>query len=727
MDGDALTYSWSLITVPSGSAAALTSQNTSNPTFAIDVFGTYVAQLIVNDGTVDSAPDTVTITTLNSAPVANAGPDQSGFVGDTITLNGTNSSDVDGDALTYSWSLITVPSGSAAALTSQNTSNPTFAIDVFGTYVAQLIVNDGTVDSAPDTVTITTVNSAPVANAGPDQSKFVTETVTLDGSASSDVDGDVLTYQWSITSKPGGSIATLSSATSVNPTFTIDTAGIYVAQLIVNDGTVDSSPDAVTITTLNSVPVANAGPDQSGFVGDTITLNGTNSSDVDGDALTYSWSLITVPSGSAASLLSQNTSNPTFDIDVSGTYVAQLIVNDSTVDSVPDTVTITTLNSAPVANAGSDQSVFVGDTVMLDGMGSSDVDGDTLSYTWSLIAKPGSSTAVLTNPNGVSPSFDIDTAGAYVAQLIVNDGTVDSIPDTVSISTINVMPIADAGLDQSVFVNDTVFLDGTTSWDPDGDAITFSWSFASKPVGSAATLNNTSSATPNFVVDIAGTYVLSLIVNDGVLNSNTDNITISTINVTPIAEAGNDQSVTVGDIVTLDATGSSDPDGDQLTYSWAFTSLPTGSSATLANPVSLNPTFIPDIAGIYVVSLTVNDGTVDSLPDIVTVTAVTQITQTIDVTQTTITTINTIDPALFNNPNNQNVLTSKLNVIITDLENGDLQDALKKLQKDLLKKTDGCAANGSPDNNDWIEDCDAQAQVYQLILDAIALIEELLQ
>jgi hypothetical protein len=126
--------------------------------------------------------------------------------------------------------------------------NPTFAVDVPGTYVVQLIVNDGTVGSTPDTVTISTENSQPVADAGPDQTVFVDDTVLLDGSGSSDADGDPLTYSWSFSSRPVGSNASLSDSTVVNPTFVVDVVGAYVVQLIVNDGSVDSGSNAVTIT-----------------------------------------------------------------------------------------------------------------------------------------------------------------------------------------------------------------------------------------------------------------------------------------------------------------------------------------------------------------------------------------------------------------------------------------------------------------------------------------------
>ena len=152
-----------------------------------------MVQLIVTHGFVNSTPDTMVITTVNSPPVANAGPDQTVTVGNTVTLNGSASSDVDGNPLTFPWSLTSRPAGSAAVL-----SNPGVVADLrrgrAGQYIAQLIVNDGTVNSAPDTVVVNTGNSPPVANAGPDQSVSITSLVTLNGSGSTDVDGHPLTF-----------------------------------------------------------------------------------------------------------------------------------------------------------------------------------------------------------------------------------------------------------------------------------------------------------------------------------------------------------------------------------------------------------------------------------------------------------------------------------------------------------------------------------------------------
>ena len=623
VDGDPLTFAWSLTSVPAGSTATLSDPTAVQPTLDVDVAGSYVVQLVVNDGNVDSAPDSVTISTDNSAPVADAGTDQSVLVGDTVTLDGSGSSDVDGDPLTFAWSLTSVPAGSTATLSDPTAVQPTFDVDVAGSYVVQLVVNDGQTDSAADSVTINTDNSAPVADAGADQSVLVGDTVTLDGSGSSDVDGDPLTFNWSLTSVPAGSTATLSDPTAVQPTFDVDVAGSYVVQLVVNDGNVDSAPDNVTISTDNSAPVADAGTDQSVLVGDTVTLDGSGSSDVDGDPLTFNWSLTSVPAGSTATLSDPTAVQPTLDVDVAGSYVVQLVVNDGNVDSAPDNVTISTDNSAPVADAGADQSVLVGDTVTLDGSGSSDVDGDPLTFNWSLTSVPAGSTATLSDPTAVQPTFDVDVAGSYVVQLVVNDGQTDSAADNVTISTDNSAPVADAGTDQSVLVGDTVTLDGSGSSDVDGDPLTFAWSLTSVPAGSTATLSDPTAVQPTLDVDVAGSYVVQLVVNDGNVDSAPDSVTISTDNSAPVADAGTDQSVLVGDTVTLDGSGSFDVDLDALSYFWSLVSVPPSSQASLVDAGTVTPSFDADLAGDYVAQLIVDDGLVNSAPDSVTVTVVT--------------------------------------------------------------------------------------------------------
>lgn len=95
---------------------------------------------------------------------------------------------------------------------------------------------------------LTPLNTRPVANAGPDQAVATADTVTLDGSGSTDLEGAVLTYAWTFTQKPDGSSAVLSDPTSATPEFVADVAGEYVLTLEVSDGLLTSQPDSVTIT-----------------------------------------------------------------------------------------------------------------------------------------------------------------------------------------------------------------------------------------------------------------------------------------------------------------------------------------------------------------------------------------------------------------------------------------------------------------------------------------------
>ncbi len=191
--------------------------------------------------------------------------------------------------------------------------------------------------------------AAPVANAGVDQNVNTAETITLDGSGSS----NALTYSWNITFKPEGSSAILSSKIIVNPTFLTDHRGYYVIELTVNNGTVSSITDRIIImamgANMNTAPVAEAGENQIAYTGATVTLDGTSSFDADGDALaTYAWLIMAKPPGSNANLDDRTIPLPEFVADVEGSYVIRLIVNDGIVNSAADTVTVTVLQRNPI-------------------------------------------------------------------------------------------------------------------------------------------------------------------------------------------------------------------------------------------------------------------------------------------------------------------------------------------------------------------------------------------
>jgi K319L-like, PKD domain/Glucodextranase, domain B len=187
----------------------------------------------------------------NSPPVANAGPDQTSGVqvSDAVLLDGSASNDPDGDALTYSWSLTTVPADSIAALSDSSSDKPSFDADKAGTYVAQLVVNDGNTDSAPAAVSVTVVVPPPkVTISVPENLSVVTATtvtvtgtvddpgatLTVNGEPVANVNGN---YSTNVALAEGGNTVTVIGTNSTG-------AGSASVQVMVNT----SDNPAVAIT-----------------------------------------------------------------------------------------------------------------------------------------------------------------------------------------------------------------------------------------------------------------------------------------------------------------------------------------------------------------------------------------------------------------------------------------------------------------------------------------------
>lgn len=617
-DGDNLTYLW---TAPQG--ITLSANNVAKPTFmAPEVAANtpFIFTLVVNDGLADSPADQVVITVqqVNKIPVANAGPDQTVDENTQVTLSGLASSDGDGDALTYLWS---APAG--ISLSSNTVAQPTFiAPEVMADtdFIFTLKVNDGKADSQSDEVIITVkqVNKAPVANAGPDQVAFFGNVVTLDGTASSDFDQDALTYLWT---SPAG--ITLNDPTAAKPTFDapdVSTFTNFVFTLVVNDGALNSAPDEVNVLARpeNKIPVANAGPDQVVNENTMVSLDGSLSADGDNDPITYKW---TVPAGITLNL--SNPAKPTFmatEVDVDTEYRITLVVNDGFADSPADEVLIKVLqvNTRPVANAGMNQNVTEGALVTLDGTGSTDPDGDPMTYLWTAPAGITLNSNTAAKPTFTAP--EIKNTAFLTFTLVVNDGFINSTPDqvTIIVENVNKAPVANAGPDQEVNEGLVVTLDGSASADPDEDALTYTWT---APAG--ITLSASNVAKPTFTapeVTEATTLTFTLVVSDGLLNSQIDEVvvTVNHVNKVPVANAGPDKGWKEGALVTLDASLSSDPDGNVLTYLWTAPAGIELNDATAVNPTFTAPAVEENLELIF--TLVVNDGSDASKADTVIIT-----------------------------------------------------------------------------------------------------------
>lgn len=183
-------------------------------------------------------------------------------------------------------------------------------------------------------------------------------------------------------------------------------------------------------------------------------------------------------------------------------------------------------------------------------------------------------------------------------------------------SPVNHAPVADAGTAQTSAKRATVTLDGSSSHDPDGNSLSYSWS---QTAGPTVVMSDPKSVKPTFKAPgTSGTLSFSLTVSDGQLTSAPSTVSVIITNSPPTASAGADATVALNAAVTLDGTASSDPDLDPLTYTWTQTA---GSPVTLDTSVAGHARFVaPNTAGVLRFSLVVNDGEVISPPSTVTIT-----------------------------------------------------------------------------------------------------------
>lgn len=449
-------------------------------------------------------------------------------------------------------------------------------------------------------------DNAPVVEAGANQQSDPTR-ISLDGSSSSDPNGDVITYIWSQVSGPQVS---LENAQTKRASFLGIAAGQYTFRLSCSDGKTTSS-DTTTVTINNVAPTVNAGNDVTIDAGQTVTLHAAGQ-DANNNSLGYSWTLVDGPS---ITLPVMNTQNISITPQNPGLYKFAVRCSDGVNQSPSDEVYVTAnaINHAPTAEAGVDKDVQFGTRVNLDGRSSSDPDGNPLSYSWAQVSGPQ---ATLYNAQSAQPYFDATLTGTLMFELIVNDGKVNSTPDTVTIRVLkaNNAPIADAGTNMKVKVGTMVTLDASASTDPDGDILTYRWEQVS---GATVELTGFNTMNPSFTPTVTGVLEFKVIVSDGQASAEDSvQITVDSINHVPVAEAGNGIIATIGQKVTLDGCGSYDADGDSLSFIWSQVD---GPRVSLSAPNSVNPSFVSTEIGTYIFELKVYDGKDTSIADTVTI------------------------------------------------------------------------------------------------------------
>ena len=556
-DGDLLIYKWEQL---SGQEVEMSSLSEKHLTilpmyFDYSQIDPIVFQVTVDDGFGGTASDIVNVFPFtgildNKLISIEAGPMQIVPEGQKVTLNVTGETS-NGQPIRYSWAQILGTSVTLSSFTGEQVEFIAPEVGDNEELLSFLVTGYSPGNGWANDIALVKVipsNGPPVADAGDDQNVLENVLVKLEGTGT-DPDGDKIKYSWA--QKSGMDIELFERAPFsvyfMSPQISTDSEEL-VFEFTVTDihGNYDTDDVKVTVSTINFPPRANAGPDMR-VVGGTEVMIVGKGVDPDGDVLTYQWRQ------NYGDTITFDKSNPVFtftapEVSPSETkrLAFQLTVTDTENQSDTDQVVIFVVpeNSAPIANAGPDRTVDENTTLDLMCTGS-DPDGDIITFSWS---SPGVSITSTSTPmtSVVVPNVVEDTQ--FTLTCTVSDGRLsssDSMILTVR-NTLNLDIVADAGPDRIVNEMVRVSLDGSKSYDPENQKLSYIWSQIS---GENVTLTSSTTTNPSFTSPVVAnneikvlTFELRVYDDNGREAFDTVTITVDPINAPPEASASATQS-----------------------------------------------------------------------------------------------------------------------------------------------------------------------------------------
>jgi len=501
------------------------------------------------------------------------------------------------------------------------------------TLTFELTVTNDSGLSATESIDVA-INRAPITRAfSSPLEPQAGDTIVLSAEDSIDPEGGELTYFWRQLQGPAvGFDPTAEVISFVAPD--INEPYSITIRLDVTDAgglTSSTASGAFVEDTVLDPPSAGAGSDQTIASGATGFLNGF-AADSDGrpdQSLSTSWEQISAPS---VTIVSTGTRSAEFTAPELAAGSAPITLEflfrvvDQNLQSATDTVVFTVqppavTPSPPIANAGPNLSVDSGTTIQLSGAGSSDPDGDIVSFAWVAQGQ-----GVLQAADTISPTFLAPTLAAGSDNvttrivLTVRDATDLSSSDELVITTVAppapdpVAPIANAGNDQTANPDATVQLNGAGSTDSDGTIVNFQWSQVG---GTPVVLAGSTSVVASFVAPSSSTattlsFELRVTDNDGLSSTDRVNVLVDASQSPPFAFAGPDRTITSGGTSQLLGGLSTDPDGNIESYNWQQVFGPVAQildaqspTATLVAPIL--PVGADDV--MLIIQLTVTDTT----------------------------------------------------------------------------------------------------------------------
>jgi RHS repeat-associated protein len=593
-DPQGRTLTFTLLTLPThGTVSGTPPSVTYKP--ATNYFGSDAFTFKVNNGITDSLPATVSLTVTQVYYPPTAFPQSLTNFEDAalpVTLTGY---DPQGYALTFS--VLTQPAHGTLSGTAPNlTYRP--ATNYFGNDSFTFRVGDGVSNSLSATISITNkpVDDPPIVVAGPNQLIILpTNSVSLAGSVTYDVfPGTVDTVFWSKVSGPG--TVTFSNPSNPLTTATFSQSGLYRLRLFASDSFLSASNDL--FVTVDAPPVVNAGQTMTNTFPGTVTLSGVASDDglPANGTLTVIWSKISGPGtvvfGNAA------TTNSTATFSTNGVYGLRLTADDGIATNHSDLTVIE--NLPPVVNAGT--SILTnGLQAALNGSVTDDgLPGALLSSQWSQSSGPG--TITFSDASATNTTVTASQSGTYILTLTAFDGAATNSSEVVV--TFNLPPVVNAGPAQTVNFGTTVTLAGTVTDDQlPHNILTSTWTEVSGPGN--AIFADTSLTNTTVTFDQPGIYTLRLTASDTLATTNAD--VVIRVNAAPVVDAGTNQVVTLGTLVTLAGSYTDDGiSGSTVTTLWTQISGPAG--AVFTDPTAASTTVSFSQSGVYVFQLTANDG-----------------------------------------------------------------------------------------------------------------------
>ncbi len=502
--------------------------------------GTYTATLTVvdNSGLRNSTAQDKVFIRVNTRPTANAGKNIHTNKR-TVTLDGSGSTDADGDLLIYTWDF---GDGSLP----RKGAKVVHTYPKGGNYPAILTVDDGAGLSNSNSVAsiMVKINEAPVAEAGDNRNVCAGKVVIFDGSRSADPEGGLMKYHWNFGDG--------STAKVMNPTKIYEKGGVYPVTLTVTDDSGlengNMSIDKIVVKVSES-PVADAGPDQTVCAGAVVQFDGTKSRDIDGLVNSFSWDFGDETMGGGPT--------PVHVYTKAGTYRVVLRITGDVIgdcNDIDEDEMIVTIHEAPVAEFASLAAAELGKPVLFKATSNK----QQVTYTWNF----GDGSA----EKGEKTEHTYTKSGNYIVTLTAasDSGTNCNQTSTQKRITINEPPVAEAGDNRLLGVNQVVTFDGSLSRDPDGVLSSYTWDFGDGKTGTGVR--------PRHSYEVAGQYTVVLRVADNtdLANNSASDRLIVTVNDAPKPIITGDRNVCAGKEVLFSGGDSSDSDGKIILYTWNF-------------------------------------------------------------------------------------------------------------------------------------------------------------